>query len=150
MRCRSRLVSLILLVMQYPSQFGGRLSLVIGRLLLHSRNFNAALFRAHGKMHYEATVACRFGGPANSDIFKLQFGLGILAWLLHGCCTALAELLTSFSLLFTPPPPRSRIHCLRSDVTSRSHSSSDLFRPALLVYFYLEPVMLSKMAQLRS
>jgi O-antigen/teichoic acid export membrane protein len=148
------LVSLILLFIRYPQSVWRAIAVVlIGRLLLSFAQFNGALFRAHGKMHYEAAMA--LGGAAvllGATFVSLSFHFGVLglavAWLLYG----LAEMVISFGLLFARVLPGNAISTsIRRPFLREMNKQSFVFglcSACTLVYFYLDTIMLSKMAPL--
>jgi O-antigen/teichoic acid export membrane protein len=151
------LISVTLLLMRYPQAVWRAIVIVlIGRLLLSFAQFSGALFRANGKMHYEAAMAV--GGSAvllAATFVSLRFHFGVLglavAWLLYG----FTELTVSFTLLLTrilsrrafSPTPIQRPF-LRE--MNRKSFVFGLCSACTLIYFYLDTVMLSKMASLET
>ena len=148
------LVSLILLFIRYPQPVWQAIVVVfVGRGLLSFAQFNGALFRAHGRMHYEAAMA--LGGAAvllGATFVSLRGHFGVLglavAWLLYG----LAELAISFGLLFARVFPRNAISTsVQRPFLREMNKQSFVFglcSACTLVYFYLDTIMLSKMGAL--
>jgi len=103
-------------------------------------------------MHYEATVAMAGSVVLLIVTFlSLQFGLWDSG---PGCCMllyGLAELLTSFSLLFTRVLRNTTSASIQRPFLREMNKQSFVFglcSACTLVYFYLDTVMLSKMASI--
>jgi O-antigen/teichoic acid export membrane protein len=151
------LVSLVLLLIRYPQPVWRAIVVVlVGRLLLSFAQFNGALFRAYGRMHYESAMALGGAAVLLAAVFvSLRSHGGVLglalAWLLYG----LAELATSYGLLFTCILPRavSAISPIQRPFLLQMNKESIIFglcSACTLIYFYLDTVILSKMASLET
>jgi len=151
------LVSLVLLLIRYPQPVWRAIVVIlVGRLLLSFAQFNGALFRAHGKMHYEAAMALGGAAVLLAAVFvnlRLHFGvLGLaVAWLLYG----FTELTISFALLLARilPPRAFSLSPIQTPFLQQMNKGSIIFglcSACTLIYFYLDTVMLSKMASLET
>lgn len=147
------LVLAVLFFLQYPAPVWRAILIIFAsRALLSFAQFNAALFRAHGKMHCEAAVAVvgvvvLLG--TTLAVMKLHYGvLGLaVAWLLYGA----AELAMSSYLIARILPDGSSSSSLAAPFLREMSKQSLVFglcSACTLVYFYLDTVILSKMATL--
>jgi O-antigen/teichoic acid export membrane protein len=144
------LLSGILLAIRYPRPvWKAIVILFLGRVLLSFAQFNGALFRAHGRMHYETAMAVAGSITLLAGTWlclHLNFGLLglVMVWLFYGATELAVSLvfllkwLVAFRSLALPVQPR---------VLSEMNRQSLVFglcSACTLIYFYLDTVILSK------